>query len=202
MAQQRSSATSAVPDDVEMKPLLDKIENALMNSPAIDQNVMRMLIDVQNMVPNLSAEGEQSLRDFAVKLQKLAEQNEGDRLKWMNLSIVAGILGDIPVNPVQQTPTATNPSPVTNSSQGLIQRGEAMLQLNDVVAARLLFARAAETDGSAAFRVAETYDPRYLTAFRGVKGDVSEAEKWYRKAAALGETGAAERLKALEAGKN
>jgi TPR repeat protein len=76
-----------------------------------------------------------------------------------------------------------------------------MLQQRNVAAARMLFARAANSGvGIAALKLANTYDPGFIAERNliGIKGDPQEAEAWYRKAAALGEKQAEQRLKSLE----
>jgi TPR repeat protein len=79
----------------------------------------------------------------------------------------------------------------------LISRGQAMLELRDISAARLLFERAAEL-GSAqgATEAGKTYDPDFLRSVqaRGIIASPAQAAAWYRKAAALGDTEAANRL--------
>jgi TPR repeat protein len=80
----------------------------------------------------------------------------------------------------------------------LLQRGDALLQLGDVSAARLLYTRAAELgSGTAAMELAKTYDPTFLTDhnLRGVKPDLAEATRWYQRAADMGLTQAKERLR-------
>jgi hypothetical protein len=82
----------------------------------------------------------------------------------------------------------------------LLDRGDAMLGLGNVSAARMLYQRAADAGvGVAALKLAETYDPAFLASrnLRGIKSDPVAAEVWYRKADALGEAGAIERLKSL-----
>ena len=82
-----------------------------------------------------------------------------------------------------------------------MERGDAMLNQRNVVAARLLFARAADAGvGLAAIKLAETYEPQFIADHNliGIKGNEQEAEAWYRKAAALGETQADQRLRTLE----
>ncbi len=72
-----------------------------------------------------------------------------------------------------------------------------MLGLGDIVAARMLFIHAASSGiGVAALKVGDTYNPGVLTGLnlRGIKADAGEAEAWYRKAQALGEPQAEERL--------
>lgn len=83
----------------------------------------------------------------------------------------------------------------------LLQRGDALLQLGDVSAARLLYTRAAELgSGTAAMELAKTYDPTFLTNhdLRGVKPDPAEATRWYQKAADMGVTQAKERLRNMD----
>jgi hypothetical protein len=85
--------------------------------------------------------------------------------------------------------------------QILLARGELMLSLGDVSAARLLFARAAESGTAvAALKVGDTYNPDFLTehSLRGIKPNPAEAEAWYRKASALGEPQAEDRLRKME----
>jgi hypothetical protein len=85
--------------------------------------------------------------------------------------------------------------------QTLLRRGDFMFNLGDISAARLLFARAAEAGiGLAALKLGDTYNPAVLAErrLRGIKPDPAEAEAWYRRAKALGEAQAGERLKNLE----
>ncbi len=79
----------------------------------------------------------------------------------------------------------------------LMSRGQAMLELGDISAARLLFERAAELGNArGATEAGKTYDPDYLRSARarGIAADPARAAAWYRKAAALGDTEAAGRL--------
>ena len=82
----------------------------------------------------------------------------------------------------------------------LLDRGNMMLSLGDVSAARMLYQRAADAGvGVAALKLAETYDPALLAArnLRGIKSDPVAAEAWYRRAEALGEMEAIKRLRSL-----
>ena len=75
-----------------------------------------------------------------------------------------------------------------------------MLQMGDVIASRLLYQRVAESgDGAAAFKLAQTYDPVFLTLhnLQDIRSDPVAAEQWYRKASALGDVNAAKGLKGL-----
>jgi TPR repeat protein len=83
----------------------------------------------------------------------------------------------------------------------LAQRGDIMLDLGDVSAARLLYMRAMELgSGTAAMALAKTYDPTFLADhdLRGVKPDPAEATRWYQKAADMGLTQAKERLRNMD----
>ena len=83
-----------------------------------------------------------------------------------------------------------------------LDRGERLLRLGDVAAARPFFRLAAEAgSGLAAGRVGLTYDPLYL-AERGVVGGVADprlALSWYQVGAAAGDSTSAARLQALAA---
>ena len=85
----------------------------------------------------------------------------------------------------------------------LLSRGDALLALGDVSSARLLYQRAAGGgEGRAATGVGKTYDPLFLSAIgaHGIKADPGNAATWYRRAIALGDGSAAERLRLLSQG--
>jgi TPR repeat protein len=70
----------------------------------------------------------------------------------------------------------------------------------DVVAARMVFQLVAEAgEASAAFALAETYDPSVLDKLptTGVQPDVALARQWYEKAKELGSPAAPGRLVGL-----
>ena len=104
------------------------------------------------------------------------------------------------------TPSAEVPLPVavaeSESLAALMRRGDELLALKDVVAARLLFERAAEAGlARAASSAGRTYDPSYLKE-RGIRGVVADREKaisWYKKALELGDPQAQERMRKLAA---
>ena len=83
----------------------------------------------------------------------------------------------------------------------MVSRAEALLRQGDVLAARLLFERAAAGgSGAGAVGMGKTYDPRFLASIdaRGLKGDPARAIEWYRKAAVdPGNREAADRLRVL-----
>jgi hypothetical protein len=81
----------------------------------------------------------------------------------------------------------------------LIKRAHYFLSIGDIAPARLLLERGADApDASAAFDLAETYDPRVLTRSHvsGIAPDLAMARIWYKKA--LGHLEAAQRLAQLQ----
>jgi len=82
----------------------------------------------------------------------------------------------------------------------LLKRGAELVANGNIVAARLIYKRAADAgEAQAAFALAETYDPLVLQRL-GVKGlaaDAAMAQSWYEKAGALGSTEARGRLELL-----
>ena len=75
-----------------------------------------------------------------------------------------------------------------------------MLALGDISAARLLYERAAALGSAkAATALGKTYDPAFLASIQvsGLAPNPAAAASWYRKAADLGDTEAADRLTKL-----
>jgi hypothetical protein len=105
-------------------------------------------------------------------------------------------IGNTP--PVQAPPAPTaQPEATTPEVEALLNRGDAMLALADIAAARLIYDRAASLgSGHAATMIGKTYDPRFLATIlqSGVMPDQSLAAAWYRRAAALGDPEAIDRL--------
>ena len=82
----------------------------------------------------------------------------------------------------------------------LMTRAKSLLALGDIAAARLLLERAANAqDASAAFLLAQTYDPAVLGVrdTRSITTDPVMARDWYRKAASFGSADAQQRLTQL-----
>lgn len=102
--------------------------------------------------------------------------------------------------PAAATPVRPPTDPAL--SQAMLRRGEALLRVGDISAARRFFQRAAEGgDAAAALAMAETFDPRVLPwgSIVGMQPDPVAALVWYRRAAALGAAEAASRIATLEA---
>ena len=82
----------------------------------------------------------------------------------------------------------------------LVRQGEQFMAVGDVVAARMVFQRAAETgDAGAAMALGATYDPLILARLGavGMVADVSKARLWYEKAKEFGSQEAPRRLELL-----
>jgi len=83
----------------------------------------------------------------------------------------------------------------------LVTRAKSLLALGDIAAARLLLERAANAqDATAAFLLAQTYDPAVRGArdARSIAPEPVLALDWYRKAAGLGSVDAQQRLTQLQ----
>ena len=79
----------------------------------------------------------------------------------------------------------------------LMTRARSLLVLGDIAAARLLLERAANAqDATAAFLLAQSYDPAVLGVrdTRSITADPVMARDWYRKAASFGSADAQQRL--------
>jgi len=82
----------------------------------------------------------------------------------------------------------------------LLQRGDQLLGRGDIVAARVVYERAAELGSApAAFALASTYDPSRLWSLGvfGMVGNKERARQWYKRAEELGHPQAKDRLQAL-----
>ncbi|HTB44703.1 MAG TPA: hypothetical protein VK741_13825 [Acetobacteraceae bacterium] len=106
--------------------------------------------------------------------------------------------------PASSAPASSAPSEAATPRDELVrillQRGDAAIVAGDITAARLLYERAAEQGSAvAATDAAETYDPAFLREIdaHGIQADQAAAAGWYRKAAALGDAGARERLRRM-----
>lgn len=88
--------------------------------------------------------------------------------------------------PATSTPASPNPS----MAEFYARRGDEMLAVKDISAARKYYEYAAEAGSArAALAIARTYDPIFLSQWQtvGLKPDPALATAWYRKAAALGD---------------
>jgi TPR repeat protein len=82
----------------------------------------------------------------------------------------------------------------------LMQQGEQFVASGDLVAARLVYRRAAESgNAAAALALGATFDPIVLAKIgvRGVGADVEKARSWYERAKEFGSPDAPRRLEML-----
>jgi len=116
-------------------------------------------------------------------------------------SVDSATLHAPPMPPKQPPPAAPVAFSAPHLDLGLLlSRGNAMLALGDISAARLLFERAAALGSAgAATALGNTYDAAFLASIqaKGIVADETAAIAWYRKAAALGDTGAVRQLNRL-----
>ncbi len=115
---------------------------------------------------------------------------------------VAAIRPTAPPQSSAPPPAAAPPPkpPEDPRAVALLDKGEELLKDGDVAGARLFFKRAVDRGlARAAIALAETYDPNELSRLgvRGMEPDIKMAQQWYEKAASLGDTSAAERLRRL-----
>lgn len=96
-----------------------------------------------------------------------------------------------PAEPAQlPAPVMAAPALSPELLQAMVRRGNAMLAIGDVSAARLLLERAASAgSGPAATAMGRTHDPAFLAGLgvRGLRPDPALAASWYRRAVALGD---------------
>lgn len=108
--------------------------------------------------------------------------------------------------PPEPPPPPAKPLPPTSTLDadtlaGLMARARSLMTVGDIAAARLLLERAANAqDATAAFVLAQTYDPAVLGTkdTRSITADAAAARDWYRKAAQLGSAEAQQRLTQLQ----
>jgi hypothetical protein len=97
------------------------------------------------------------------------------------------------------------PSPASGGGyaqdvSALVEQGKAFVDIGDLVAARILFRRAAKAgDAAAAIAMGATYDPVVLAerGVRGVAADLDEARAWYERAKDMGSSEGPRRLEML-----
>jgi hypothetical protein len=97
-------------------------------------------------------------------------------------------------------PATSQPRPAVDIDL-MIKTGADLIARGDFSAARLMYQRLAEDgEATAAFALAETYDPLVLGKLNmsmGITPDVPLAQSWYEKAKELGSASAPERLQRL-----
>ena len=95
----------------------------------------------------------------------------------------------------------SNPSQTRPTHLTYLERARALVNANDIAAARLIFTRLASNGiAEAAFELGQTYDPGFLRTVHvaGLEPDPEVARQWYTRAAALGNANAQSRLATLK----
>ena len=120
------------------------------------------------------------------------------------VAVPAAQMPEAPTSVASPVPPAPPAGPVLSGPEivALVARADALFGKGDLVAARLLYERAADAgDGQAAVKLGETFDPVFLdhAHLRGVRGDSGTAMSWYRRARDLGAADADILIKSLEA---
>jgi hypothetical protein len=123
--------------------------------------------------------------------------------------VAAPVIAPVAVVPPAAAPVAL-PSPTASPAARhidsdelamLMKRAKGLLASGDIPPARLLLERAADAqEPSAAFLLAQTYDPDVLGTrdARAITPDPAAARTWYQKAAQLGSTEAQRRLAQMQ----
>lgn len=230
-AQQRSAQTAGFAADSQIKLLLNRLETLLGQQQANSSETVAVLISVADLLPTASEVGQQMMREFPPHLRARAKELRDGGLLTQSIEYEAfaevaavytksqeqpdelingkkGIAAQAPnPEPVPKAPVSQHPDTTILPAaveRTLLERGEAMLQQKNVAAARMLFERAANAGvGTAALKLANTYDPSFIAEHNliGIKGDQQKAEAWYGRASALGEKSAEGRLKSLGSGR-
>ena len=88
------------------------------------------------------------------------------------------------------------PTSAPSNEDRLLARADTLLQAGDISGARRILEYASEPSGVAAFKLAETYDPRQLAQWpvRGVQGDWSKSQALYGRALEAGIAQASQRI--------
>jgi hypothetical protein len=227
LAEQSSAPNARLEADSQIASLLKKLDTLLGQDQTSSTETVSVLIAVGDLLPFASDTGRQLMREFPQHLRARARELRDSGMLTRSIDYEAfaevaalyakgqqqpsGVITDISTSAVKEpSPMTDAQAPVSSYSdpstlpaavqRTLLERGDLMLQQRNVAAARMLFARAANAGvGIAALKLANTYDPDFITAHKliGIKGDPVEAETWYRKAAALGEKEAERHLKGL-----
>jgi TPR repeat protein len=147
-----------------------------------------------------------------------AQSSRADQVQIAMLPPPRDQISNAYISALQRTPVVTTPTaapagppaaalPSTARRIGadelalLMKRAISLLASGDIPPARLLLERAADAqEASAAFLLAQTYDPDVLgvSDIRTIAPDRTEALTWYRKAAELGNLDARRRLPEIQ----
>jgi hypothetical protein len=116
----------------------------------------------------------------------------------------AATVASAPANPSPAAPTSIAAIPVPSGDfEALVKRGDDLLKIGDVMAARSAYERPAfGGDAAAAIGMGQTYDPLFLAQLgaRGMRGDPVQAAYWYARARDAGNREGDRKLRALFSG--
>jgi hypothetical protein len=101
--------------------------------------------------------------------------------------------------PADDSAAATKPA-APQDTGALVEQGRQFFDIGDLVAARILFMRAAKAgDAAAAIAMGATYDPVALAerGVRGVASDLDKARAWYERGKDMGSSEGPRRLEML-----
>jgi hypothetical protein len=111
----------------------------------------------------------------------------------------AKIANERPAAPTVAPAAAAVAAPPSPEERAMLERAVELLRNGDVSSARLLYQHLANSgSAAAALSLARTYDPEVLPSLGviGMRANPAEAERWYKRAAELGNDSAAKRLRA------
>ena len=100
-----------------------------------------------------------------------------------------------------QKPASATSMLTAEQARGLLERGDRLMQLGDIVSARALYVRALEADRpGASLRLGSTFDPLIYRRMgvQGLKPDATVALEWYLAAAEAGNADARRAYDALK----
>lgn len=146
--------------------------------------------------------GPQSIGNLMIMLPEWSSQTMeiGLELRRTNGALAGRTTAWIAVPPPPMPQVTSEGNVDQTSLNEILQRGDRLLSRGDIVAARALYARAAEMGSAqAALALGSTYDPGRLWSLGvfGMVGSNEKARHWYTRAEDLGHPGAKERLRAL-----
>jgi TPR repeat protein len=93
------------------------------------------------------------------------------------------------------------PAMAADEARQLLERGDRLMKLGDIVSARALYTRALDADqANAALRLGSTFDPLIYQRIgvRGLQPDAGKAMEWYLTAAEAGNENARRAYDALK----
>lgn len=198
-----AATTDASAPDQQVVTLLSKLRQQVIADPTND-NAMETWIQVILATAHPSPATTKALDDFVQSVHHDAKAKPSSETAMVSLTIFANLAVAIlhaPTDNEHPVIQPDPPQPVSAAAAAYVSRGDAMLAIRDISAARKFYDYAIQAgDGSAAVaKLAQTYDPDFLHRIGalGLQPDVAKAAALYRQAAALGNVTAQQRLRAL-----